>query len=130
VVQLKQHNTADDAWICVRGKVYNITPYLKFHPGGVDQILRGAGKDATKLFGECCFGNFRLCPLSQSFFLTHLHRLHSFVGERRWNVGQMLHWLFGLGPVAKTKNRFSKKEYTFFFFSNNWSFEFESDEGK
>jgi cytochrome-b5 reductase len=32
--------------------VYNITPYLDFHPGGVDEIMKGAGIDATKLFQE------------------------------------------------------------------------------
>jgi hypothetical protein len=36
----------------VSGRVYNITPYLEFHPGGVDEIMRGAGKDGTQLFNE------------------------------------------------------------------------------
>jgi cytochrome-b5 reductase len=36
----------------VRGKVYNVTRYLDFHPGGREQLLRGAGKDATALFDE------------------------------------------------------------------------------
>ena len=35
-----------------KGNVYNITPYLDFHPGGVDEIMKGAGIDATKLFQE------------------------------------------------------------------------------
>ena len=37
-----------------QGKVYNLTPYMKFHPGGVDQLMRGAGKEreAEKLFNE------------------------------------------------------------------------------
>jgi cytochrome b involved in lipid metabolism len=30
--------------------VFNITPYLKYHPGGVSELMRGAGVDATKLF--------------------------------------------------------------------------------
>jgi cytochrome b involved in lipid metabolism len=33
-------------------RVYNITPYLKYHPGGVDLIMKGAGMDATQLFIE------------------------------------------------------------------------------
>ena len=34
------------------GKVYNMTPYMKFHPGGVEELMRGAGKDCTILFNE------------------------------------------------------------------------------
>lgn len=37
---------------CFAGKVYNITPYFKFHPGGKDDLLRAAGKDCTILFDE------------------------------------------------------------------------------
>ena len=31
-------------------QVYNITPYLKFHPGGVKILMQAAGKDGTALF--------------------------------------------------------------------------------
>ena len=34
------------------GKVYNITPYADFHPGGIPELMRGAGKDGTTLFDE------------------------------------------------------------------------------
>jgi Cytochrome b5-like Heme/Steroid binding domain len=33
-------------------QVYNVTPYLRFHPGGVDYLMLGAGKDATALFNK------------------------------------------------------------------------------
>lgn len=33
-------------------KVYNVTPYLKFHPGGVDELMKGAGINATKIFND------------------------------------------------------------------------------
>ena len=53
---LKQHNgrKGRDAWSTWQGKVYNVTPYLGFHPGGEGQLLRGAGKvgEAEKLFKE------------------------------------------------------------------------------
>jgi len=48
---LKQHNKRDDAWAAFNGKVYNITPYLSFHPGGEKELMRVAGRDGTKLFG-------------------------------------------------------------------------------
>ena len=34
------------------GKVYNISPYMKFHPGGMDDLVKAAGKDSTILFDE------------------------------------------------------------------------------
>ncbi|KAL4439910.1 hypothetical protein ABPG75_002911 [Micractinium tetrahymenae] len=48
--EVAQHNTRDDCWTVLRGKVYNITPYLRFHPGGIPLLLKVAGKDGTALF--------------------------------------------------------------------------------
>ena len=52
--QLKMQNgrKGRDVWTVYQGKVYNITPYVPFHPGGAGEILRGAGKDSVKLFME------------------------------------------------------------------------------
>lgn len=50
--ELGQHNRIDDAWLAIRGKVYNVTKYMDFHPGGIDELMRGIGIDATKLFDE------------------------------------------------------------------------------
>lgn len=47
---LKLHNKKDDAWSAFYGKVYNITPYIPFHPGGERDLMRVAGRDGTKLF--------------------------------------------------------------------------------
>ncbi|KAI1500158.1 hypothetical protein F5X99DRAFT_253714 [Biscogniauxia marginata] len=41
-----------DAWTALGGRVYNLTPYLPFHPGGEPELLRAAGRDGTRLFGE------------------------------------------------------------------------------
>ena len=38
--------------LLILGKVYNITPYCKFHPGGIDELMKGAGRDGTELFDE------------------------------------------------------------------------------
>lgn len=37
--ELAKHNKINDCWIAVRGKVYNITRYLDYHPGNVAQYL-------------------------------------------------------------------------------------------
>ena len=51
---LKMHNgrKGHDAWTSYQGKVYNITPYLLFHPGGDIELMRGAGRDSGKLFSD------------------------------------------------------------------------------
>ena len=55
ISQLKEHRGGDgstgDVWMAIRGKVYNVSSYFKYHPGGEAQLRRGAGIDATKLFG-------------------------------------------------------------------------------
>ncbi|KAM0875417.1 hypothetical protein ACQ4PT_036807 [Festuca glaucescens] len=50
--EVKQHKTGDCIWTVLKGRVYNIGPYMKFHPGGVDMLMKGAGKDCTALFNK------------------------------------------------------------------------------
>ena len=49
---LRLHNKVTDAWTALGGRVYNITPYLPFHPGGEAELMRAAGRDGTKLLLE------------------------------------------------------------------------------
>lgn len=48
--ELSKHNSEDDIWIQIGDKVYDLTEFLKIHPGGKAAILPYAGKDATKIF--------------------------------------------------------------------------------
>lgn len=50
--ELKKHSSREDCWTCINGKVFNITPYLNFHPGGVDELMKCAGRDGTVLFNK------------------------------------------------------------------------------
>jgi len=51
--EIKEHNNVGhDFWIVVHGKVYNLTKYLPYHPGGVAILARFAGDDATTAFDE------------------------------------------------------------------------------
>ncbi|GAB4820304.1 hypothetical protein N2152v2_007350 [Parachlorella kessleri] len=50
--EVAQHASEADAWTVLRGRVYNITPYLRFHPGGVPMLLKVAGRDGTALFNK------------------------------------------------------------------------------
>jgi cytochrome b involved in lipid metabolism len=51
-LQYQNGRKGRDAWTEYQGKVYNITPYLPFHPGGEGELMRGAGGNAVKLFME------------------------------------------------------------------------------
>ena len=39
-------------WMAIHGRVYDVTAYMRYHPGGIPQLMKGAGKDCTKMFGE------------------------------------------------------------------------------
>lgn len=52
--ELARHKTKEDCWQAYGGKVYNVTPFLKYHPGGVPELMRVAGKDgASSAACEC-----------------------------------------------------------------------------
>lgn len=47
--EISLHNTRSDCWILIRGRIYDVSTFVKLHPGK-DAILSGCGKDATELF--------------------------------------------------------------------------------
>ena len=50
LAEVSEHASNESAWIVIDGGVYDITPYVTEHPGGVKAILKNAGGDATKGF--------------------------------------------------------------------------------
>ncbi|XP_030474250.1 cytochrome b5 domain-containing protein RLF [Syzygium oleosum] len=50
--EVKQHQQDGSMWTVLKGRVYNISPYMKFHPGGVDMLMKAVGKDCTSLFNK------------------------------------------------------------------------------
>jgi hypothetical protein len=77
---LKQHRSKDDAWTAINGKVYNMTAYLPFHPGGERELMRVAGRDGTYLFGM-----FRLIVVSVGCSCS-IASLNSRLGQRRFHA--------------------------------------------
>jgi len=47
--EIANHNSINDCWMVIHGKVYDFTDFIFGHPGGAT-ILEGCGKDATTLY--------------------------------------------------------------------------------
>jgi cytochrome b involved in lipid metabolism len=47
---VRQHNSDDDCWIAIHGKVYDLTDFAEEHPAGPESILELAGQDGTEAF--------------------------------------------------------------------------------
>ncbi|KAM0210965.1 hypothetical protein ACHAQI_005696 [Fusarium lateritium] len=52
LTDVKSHNTEEDCYIAINGKVYNVTSFLDEHPGGAELLLEVAGEDATEAFKD------------------------------------------------------------------------------
>lgn len=83
--EIRQHNTIHDGWIVLKGKVYFISPYLAYHPGGEAILKPVLGKDATQLYYKyhmwvnedgsvilLIVAEFRSIHVRQSCLLSHI----------------------------------------------------------
>lgn len=48
--EVAKHNSRENCWIIVNGRVLDVTEFLGVHPGGEKSIMNFAGKDASKMF--------------------------------------------------------------------------------
>ncbi|NXG95848.1 NB5R4 reductase, partial [Loxia leucoptera] len=95
--ELSKHNKKEDCWICIRGFVYNVTPYMEYHPGGEDELMKAAGADGTDLFDqvhrwvnyesmlkECLVGRMAVKPVAAlKGLFTCSHKILGLVNN--WN---------------------------------------------
>jgi fatty acid desaturase/predicted heme/steroid binding protein len=44
------HNSKEDCWVAVDGRVYDVTSWIPKHPGGEDVLSISAGRDITNMF--------------------------------------------------------------------------------
>ncbi|XWS35121.1 hypothetical protein CRYUN_Cryun21dG0099100 [Craigia yunnanensis] len=52
LAQVSEHNSPQDCWLIINGKVYDVTKFLEDHPGGDEVLLSATGKDATDDFED------------------------------------------------------------------------------
>ena len=50
--EVSTHNTDKSRWIVVNGFVYDVTDFIKHHPGGKEPFEKFAGSDATVYFNK------------------------------------------------------------------------------
>ncbi|NXD61414.1 NB5R4 reductase, partial [Corvus moneduloides] len=132
--ELSKHNKKEDCWICIRGFVYNVTPYMEYHPGGEDELMKAAGTDGTDLFDqvhrwvnyesmlkECLVGRMAVKPIAApkgEVFLRMKYCLLYFIPKLSGNS-----LLEGLGLnmflYAQRKSIFFSSLY-FLFYSYDW----------
>lgn len=73
--EVAAHNKPSDCWMVLQGRVYDVTMYLDFHPGGKGELMKGAGRDCTDLYmqahpwvsaegliGKLCLGRLEKAP--------------------------------------------------------------------
>ncbi|KAJ5923333.1 hypothetical protein N7454_008578 [Penicillium verhagenii] len=46
------HKSRNDLWVAIHGKVYDVTKYVRDHPGGADVLIDVAGQDATGAYED------------------------------------------------------------------------------
>jgi len=63
--EVARHNTAEDCWMIIEDRVYDVTEYLGHHPGGTRAILKFAGRDGTE---NVQFHSPRMMKLLRTYF--------------------------------------------------------------
>ncbi len=47
LVRVAPHNTETDCWMVIDSHIYNVSDYMRLHPGGKDPLIKYCGKDGT-----------------------------------------------------------------------------------
>lgn len=50
VDEISKHSIANDCWMIISNKVYDVTSYIGSHPGGSQAIVKNCGRDGTQDF--------------------------------------------------------------------------------
>lgn len=73
--EVAAHTGPDDCWVSAHGRVYDLTPIMRTHPGGDYALKRNAGRDCSRDFD-----------------------FHSTAGQRKWAC-YCIGWLADAGDA-------------------------------
>ncbi len=115
--EVRKHNSASDCWIVIDNKVYDVTNYIQYHPGGSETILRYCGKDATQAFmtkdksrpkphspkAVSLLKVFYIGDLGQSVSLQDVQKTKKVVESKLGNVTKVIYEKFPGAHILKIK---------------------------
>lgn len=87
--EVSEHRSGDDCWVVIYDRVYDITKFLDFHPGGSDLLLEYAGYDATLAFRGTGHSTAALRMLKEYEIGELVPSERIFRGKNNFNLGGM-----------------------------------------
>lgn len=72
LAQVSQKNTSADCWVAIDGGVYDLTMWIRSHPGGAGAITQLCGKDGTAQFLSMHGGQSRPASTLDSYYIGPL----------------------------------------------------------
>uniref|UniRef100_A0A8C9DU97 Cytochrome b5 n=1 Tax=Prolemur simus TaxID=1328070 RepID=A0A8C9DU97_PROSS len=70
--EIQKHNHSKSTWLILHHKVYDLTKFLKEHPGGEEVLREQAGGDATENFEDVRHSTVAQ-ELSKTYIIGELH---------------------------------------------------------
>lgn len=74
LAQVAANSTQGSCWSIVNGVVYNITSYIKNHPGGVNAISKICGRDGTSTFSNQHGGSSSIAVILSTYKIGILYK--------------------------------------------------------
>jgi cytochrome b involved in lipid metabolism len=62
--QISEHNNANNCWLIINNKAYDVTSYLFSHPAGSSQIIPYCGKEATSIYDAIGHSSYAISLLT------------------------------------------------------------------
>ncbi|KAI1823287.1 hypothetical protein F4861DRAFT_338707 [Xylaria intraflava] len=82
-----KHNTKEDCWVVINGRIWDVTEWLNVHPGGSDIIAKFAGQDASVGYNSMHTPDLVASKLTYDKFKGHLHHKMPPAEEMKENMG-------------------------------------------